>query len=173
MVMDIQKMVKRILANQENSQDHHHHNKHDHHINNHDHLNNHDHQNNLNHHIHLRQIPSTPPLVQHVPHPQNLSPYYAEGETVRRTGFVRWPEEQDEDNMNANSDISWEDFALEYAALNNINNNIGDGNKSVNDDDKYTTENKDIENAPNESPNNVIGPNILQKESLKINKFFR
>ena len=86
---------------------------------------------------------------------------------------MRWPEEQDEDNKNANSDISWEDFAVEYAALNNINNNIGDEHKSVNDDDKYATENKDIENAPNESPNNVIGPNILQKESLKINKFFR
>merc|ERR1712083_1072606 len=161
MVINIQKMVKQILANQENThQDHHHHINHDDH-------------NNYDHHIHLRQIPTQPPLIQHVPHQQNLSPHYAEGETVRRTGFVRWPEEQEDDN-NTNNFVDWEDFAIEYAALNNINNNIGDEPTIVIDDDDSASGKEYILSAPNESPNNVIGPQILhQEESLTINKFFR
>merc|ERR1712179_217252 len=156
MVINIQKMVKKILANQEEHyQDQHHHISHDHH-------------NNYDHHIHLRQIPTQPPLIQDVPHPQHLSPHYAEGETVRRTGFVRWPEEQADDN-NTNNVVDWEDFAIEYAALNNINNNIGDEPKIVIDDDDSAAEKKFIVGASNESPNNLIGPQILQQEeSLTI-----
>ena len=164
MVANIQVMVQMILANQEKS---------------------HPNQQQHDHPEHSTQVRPTPsPFHIPVP-PQNFSPRYTEGETVRRTGFVRWPQEdqgavgEQGGDQDQNSLVRWEEFVTKYDVDYNRLINNGSVGTNVNSDVDYSIDSgipqgKEIDNVPSEAENNFIGPEALQREEpLQINKFFK
>ena len=168
MVTNIQAMVKIILANQEKNQQN---------------QQLHDHPN------HFIQFKPTPSAFHILAPPENYSPRYTEGETVRRTGLVRWPQEDHEDgkkqreNHGQNSLVRWEDFVTRADDLNSKDSagfitNKGDEANSNSDIDYHintgVAQEKDHDYVVSEGGYNFIGPEVLIQEApLRINKFFK